>query len=88
MPFSLTSVLSQPSLHILIWEEDGVYITKCLEIPGCVSQGNTREEALANIRDAISQCIEVIKEDANKPQDPSNSVELIERPLSDFIEAR
>ncbi|HEV8037626.1 MAG TPA: type II toxin-antitoxin system HicB family antitoxin [Bryobacteraceae bacterium] len=88
MAFSLTSVLSQPSLHILIWEEDGAYIAKCLEIPGCVSQGNTREEALANIRDAISQCIEVIKEDANKPQDPSNSVELIERPLSDFIEAR
>ncbi|MGD0296230.1 MAG: type II toxin-antitoxin system HicB family antitoxin [Bryobacteraceae bacterium] len=88
MPFSLINVLSQPSLHILIWEEDGAYIAKCLDIPGCVSQGNTREEALGNIRDAISQCLEVIQEDANKPQDPLNSVELIERPLSEFIEAR
>ena len=86
MPYSLASVLSQPSLHIWIWEEDGAYIAKCLDIPGCISQGVTREEALTNINDAISLCLEVIKEDmANPPGDPQ--VEMIERPLSDFIEA-
>jgi predicted RNase H-like HicB family nuclease len=86
MPFSLVNVLNQPSLHIWIWEEDGAYIAKCLDIPGCVSEGDTREEALANIHDAISQCLAVIREDSKKPQGPSDA-ELIERPLSDFIEA-
>ena len=88
MAFSLADVLSQPNLHIWIWEEDGVYVAQCLDIPGCVSQGFTRDEAMANIHDAISQCLEVIKEDAGEPQGPSSSAELIERPLSDFISAR
>jgi len=70
MPFSLTNVLNQPTVHIWIWEEDGAYVANCLDIPGCVSQGDTREEAMANIRDAITQCLAVIREDANQPQDP------------------
>ena len=40
-------------------DEDGVWIVECPAIPGCVSQGQTREEALANIREAIALCIEV-----------------------------
>ena len=40
-------------------DEDGVWIAECPSIPGCVSQGQTREEALANIREAISLCLEV-----------------------------
>ena len=40
-------------------DEDGVWIVECPAIPGCVSQGQTREEALANIRDAIAACLEV-----------------------------
>lgn len=40
-------------------DEDGVWITECPLIPGCVSQGHTREEALANIREAIRLCLEV-----------------------------
>ena len=39
--------------------EDGVRIIECPSIPGCVSQGRTREEALANIREAIRLCLEV-----------------------------
>ena len=31
-------------------DEDGVWITECPAIPGCVSQGDTRQEAVANIR--------------------------------------
>ena len=34
-------------------DEDGVFVAECPALPGCVSQGKTREEALANIRDAI-----------------------------------
>ena len=39
-------------------DEDGVRIVECPSIPGCVSQGRTREEALANIREAIRLCLE------------------------------
>ncbi len=40
-------------------DEDGVWVVECPSIPGCVSQGDTKEEALANIREAIELCIEV-----------------------------
>lgn len=40
-------------------DEDGVWIVECPAIPGCVSQGKAREEALENIQDAIHQCLEV-----------------------------
>jgi antitoxin HicB len=33
--------------------EDGGYVVICPALPGCVSEGETREEALANIKDAI-----------------------------------
>ena len=40
-------------------DEDGVWIAECPSIPGCVSQGKTRDEAIANIREAIAGCLEV-----------------------------
>ncbi len=40
-------------------DEDGVFIAECPAIPGCVSQGATRDEAVANIREAIAACLEV-----------------------------
>ena len=40
-------------------DEDGIWVVECPSIPGCVSQGHTREEAMANIRDAIALCLEV-----------------------------
>jgi predicted RNase H-like HicB family nuclease len=40
-------------------DEDGVWVVECPAIPGCVSQGATREEALENIQEAIRLCLEV-----------------------------
>jgi predicted RNase H-like HicB family nuclease len=40
-------------------DEDGVWVVECPAIPGCVSQGQTKEEALENIKDAISACLQV-----------------------------
>lgn len=40
-------------------DEDGIWIVECPSIPGCVSQGDTKDEAIANIREAIALCIEV-----------------------------
>ena len=39
--------------------EDGYIVVECPAIPGCVSQGKSREEALGNIREAIQACLEV-----------------------------
>ena len=40
-------------------DEDGVWIAECPAIPGCLSQGETEDEAMANIREAIALCLEV-----------------------------
>jgi predicted RNase H-like HicB family nuclease len=40
-------------------DEDGVWVAECPAIPGCVSQGATREETLQNIREAIKLSLEV-----------------------------
>jgi len=47
-------------------DEDGVWIAECPSIPGCISQGETREEAVTNIREAIAACLEVRAERGNK----------------------
>jgi predicted RNase H-like HicB family nuclease len=39
--------------------EDGWFVAEDSSIPGCISQGKTREEAMANIREAITACLEV-----------------------------
>jgi predicted RNase H-like HicB family nuclease len=40
-------------------DEDGAWVVECPAIPGCISQGETKDEALENIRDAIYQCLQV-----------------------------
>ena len=40
-------------------DEDGVWVVECPAIPGCVSQGETKDEALENIKEAIALCLEV-----------------------------
>lgn len=39
-------------------DETGMIVAECPAIPGCISQGQTEEAALANIREAIQACIE------------------------------
>ncbi len=46
---------------IIQQDEDGVFIAECPSLPGCISQGKTREEALKNIRDAIIGYLESLK---------------------------
>lgn len=40
-------------------DEDGAWVVECPAIPGCVSQGETKDAALTNILDAIRSCLEV-----------------------------
>jgi len=42
----------------LVQDEDRVWVAECPSIPGCISQGSTRAEAVENIREAIAACLE------------------------------
>jgi len=46
-------------LITIFQDEDGMFISECPSIPGCVSQGKTQREAEKNIREAIKECLEV-----------------------------
>ena len=43
-------------------DEDGAYVAECPAIPGCVSQGSSKEEAERNVQDAIRECLAVRRE--------------------------
>ena len=42
-------------------DEDGVFVAECPTLPGCISQGATRQEALTNIQDAIGGYLASLK---------------------------
>jgi len=42
--------------------EDGFFVAECPSLPGCISQGKNREEAIENIREAIQLYIDVLVE--------------------------
>ncbi len=48
---------------ILEKDEDGVYVATVPALPGCISDGNSVEEAMSNIKEAISGFIEDMKAD-------------------------
>jgi len=43
--------------------EDGYWIVECPSLPGCISQGSTKEEAVANIKEAIRGYVAALEED-------------------------
>ncbi|NPV61347.1 MAG: type II toxin-antitoxin system HicB family antitoxin [Methanotrichaceae archaeon] len=50
-------------LVIIYPGEDGYWVAEVPSLPGCISQGETKEEAIANIRAAIEAYINALKED-------------------------
>ena len=56
--------------------EDGCLVAEVPSLPGCVSQGKNREQALANVREAISQHEDVLRE-RGEPV-PDDQVEIVE----------
>ena len=58
-------------------DEDGAFIAKVPALPGCISQGKTRKEALANIKDAIEGYIASLKKH-NEPVPPPIEEEMVE----------
>lgn len=58
-------------------DEDGVFVAAVPSLPGCVSQGSTREEALRNVREAIQGYLESLRE-RGEPIPPAISEEVID----------
>jgi predicted RNase H-like HicB family nuclease len=50
--------------QVLIYPgDDGYWVAECPSLPGCISQGRTKEEAVINIREAIQAYIAALTED-------------------------
>jgi len=58
-------------------DEDGMFVAECPALPGCISQGETRAEALENIKDAISGYITSLRKH-DEPIPPSIEEEVVE----------
>lgn len=58
-------------------DEDGLFIAECPTLPGCVSEGRTRREALENIGDAIRGYLESLKK-RNEPIPPPIEEEILD----------
>ena len=58
-------------------DEDGVYVAEVPSLPGCISQGQTREEAVENIREAIAAYIESLDAHGD-PIPPPITEEVVE----------
>ena len=62
-------------LHIILEQDEaGYYVAEVPALPGCLSQGKTREEAIANIKEAVEGWLEVME--AKQAPDSSRLVEV------------
>jgi predicted RNase H-like HicB family nuclease len=43
--------------------EDGYWVAECLSLPGCISQGTTKQDAIANIKEAIQGYVAALEQD-------------------------
>lgn len=46
--------------------QDGYYVAQCLEVPGAISQGRTKQEAIRNAKEVLELVLEVLKEEASQ----------------------
>lgn len=72
----MTSVKPQSKRKVLLYPgEDGYFVVEVPSLPGCISQGKTREEALANVEEAIVLYIETLQ---NRGETiPEDRVEIV-----------
>lgn len=58
-------------------DEDGKFVASCPTLPGCLSEGNTRDEAIRNIHDAIEGYLESLRKHGD-PIPPPITEEVID----------
>jgi len=52
--------------HRILKKQRGGYVVKCLELPGCMSEGKTKEKALENVKEAIEGYLEAFPKEKSK----------------------
>ena len=62
---------------IIKQDEDGAFVVECPSLPGCISQGKTRKEAIENIQDAIRGYLESLNKH-DEPIPPPIDEEIVE----------
>ncbi|MBI3622039.1 MAG: type II toxin-antitoxin system HicB family antitoxin [Nitrospirae bacterium] len=63
-------------LHVMIEKDEaGYYVAEVPALPGCLSQGKTKDEALINVKEAIAGWLEVME--AKQKFDLARSVEVV-----------
>ncbi len=58
-------------------DEDGMYVAEVPSLPGCISQGETREEAVTHVREAIAAYLESLQQ-RGEPIPPPITEEIVE----------
>jgi predicted RNase H-like HicB family nuclease len=74
------SIIGEKNMKYRIFieqDEDGIFVAQCPSLPGCISQGNTRKEAIENIQDAIRGYLESLDKH-DEPIPPSIDEEIVE----------
>jgi len=62
-------------LHIIVEQDEaGYYVAEVPALPGCLSQGKTSEQAIANIKEAIEGWLEVME--SRQELDPGRFIEV------------
>ncbi len=56
------------SYHVTLIKSEEGFAVFCPALPGCCSQGDTEQEALQNIRDAIREYLGVVADDSSRPE--------------------
>lgn len=62
---------------ILYRGEDGYWVAECPSLPGCISQGKNREQAIENIREAIRGYVRSLEEDRLPVPPETSEAEVI-----------
>ncbi|MDJ0659239.1 MAG: type II toxin-antitoxin system HicB family antitoxin [Crocosphaera sp.] len=70
----MTKTTKKERIVFLYPDEDGYIIAEVPSLPGCISQGETRQEALQNIQEAITLHLEVLQERGE--QIPEDNIEI------------
>ena len=58
-------------------DEDGFFVAECPTLPGCISEGNSREDAIRNLKDAAKGYLKSLKKH-NEPVPPPFDEDIIE----------
>ncbi|HNR30120.1 MAG TPA: type II toxin-antitoxin system HicB family antitoxin [Candidatus Hydrogenedentes bacterium] len=62
---------------ILYPGEDGYWVAECPSLPGCISQGATRDEALENIREAMALYLKVLEDEGRVVREDRSGVRFV-----------